>query len=100
MTAGPSAKFKTVVSVDLPHPRDPTAPEALHAAFRSFHTIKGLAGFLELHDIRDVAHEVETLLDKARNRALAVTPGLIGISIMSARLARPSCMPHFSPNPG
>jgi NitT/TauT family transport system ATP-binding protein len=29
MTAGPSAKFKTVVSVDLPHPRDPTAPEAV-----------------------------------------------------------------------
>ena len=29
MTAGPSAKFKTVVSVDLAHPRDPTAPEAV-----------------------------------------------------------------------
>jgi NitT/TauT family transport system ATP-binding protein len=29
MTAGPSAKFKTVVSVDLPHPRDAAAPEAV-----------------------------------------------------------------------
>jgi NitT/TauT family transport system ATP-binding protein len=29
MTAGPSARFKSVVSVDLPHPRDPTAPEAV-----------------------------------------------------------------------
>jgi NitT/TauT family transport system ATP-binding protein len=29
MTAGPSAKFKTMVPVDLPHPRDPTAPEAV-----------------------------------------------------------------------
>jgi NitT/TauT family transport system ATP-binding protein len=29
MTAGPAAQFKTVVSVDLPHPREPTAPEAV-----------------------------------------------------------------------
>jgi NitT/TauT family transport system ATP-binding protein len=29
MTAGPSARFKTVVPVDLPHPRDPTTPEAV-----------------------------------------------------------------------
>jgi two-component system chemotaxis sensor kinase CheA len=34
--------------------------------FRIFHTIKGLAGFLELADIRQVAHEVETLLDLGR----------------------------------
>jgi NitT/TauT family transport system ATP-binding protein len=29
MTAGPSARFKTVVSVDLPHPRESTSPEAV-----------------------------------------------------------------------
>jgi NitT/TauT family transport system ATP-binding protein len=29
MTAGPSATFKNVVTVDLPHPRDSTAPEAV-----------------------------------------------------------------------
>ena len=30
--------------------RDPHGAEALNAAFRGFHTIKGLAGFLELWD--------------------------------------------------
>jgi NitT/TauT family transport system ATP-binding protein len=29
MTAGPSARFKTMVPVELPHPRDPTTPEAV-----------------------------------------------------------------------
>ena len=47
--------------------RNPEEKEAVHAVFRGFHTIKGLAGFMELMPIRDVAHEVETLLDLARN---------------------------------
>jgi two-component system chemotaxis sensor kinase CheA len=64
--------------------RDPTSADPLHAAFRSFHTIKGLAGFLELGDIREVAHEVETLLDRARNRELNVTPGMIDVVLESA----------------
>src|SRR5208282_3326732 len=59
--------------------RDPAAADPLNAAFRSFHTIKGLAGFLELTDIREVSHEVETLLDQARNGQLAVTPALIDV---------------------
>lgn len=46
--------------------QDACNTEALHSIFRSFHTIKGLAGFLELHLIQEVAHEVETVLDKAR----------------------------------
>lgn len=64
--------------------RDPTAADPLHAAFRSFHTIKGLAGFLELNDIREVSHEVETLLDRARNGQLAVTPAVIDVVLESA----------------
>ena len=64
--------------------RYPTAADPLHAAFRSFHTIKGLAGFLELTDIREVSHEVETLLDRARNGQLAVTPAVIDVVLESA----------------
>jgi two-component system chemotaxis sensor kinase CheA len=45
---------------------DPSNHDALHSMFRSFHTITGLAGFLELHSMQRVAHEVETLLDLAR----------------------------------
>lgn len=64
--------------------RDPTAHDPLNAAFRGFHTIKGLAGFLDLTDIRAVSHEVETLLDRARNRELLLTPAIIDVVLESA----------------
>jgi two-component system chemotaxis sensor kinase CheA len=64
--------------------RDPAGAEALNAVFRGFHTIKGLAGFLELWEIQKVAHEVETLLDRARNHELAVTPAVIDVILESA----------------
>jgi len=34
--------------------------------FRPFHTIKGMAGFLNLRDINSLTHEAETLLDQCR----------------------------------
>src|SRR5580692_3817845 len=64
--------------------QDPTAADPLNAAFRGFHTIKGLAGFLDLRDIREVSHEVETLLDRARNHALLLTPAIIDVVLESA----------------
>jgi len=64
--------------------RDPAAHDPLHAAFRGFHTIKGLAGFLDLGDIRAVSHEVETVLDRARNRQLRLTPAIIDVVLESA----------------
>src|SRR5579864_1476140 len=57
--------------------QDPANAEAIHAIFRGYHTIKGMAGFLDQDTIRDVAHEVETILDLARNSALAITPAVI-----------------------
>ena len=47
--------------------RNPSDMEAIHSVFRSFHTIKGLAGFLAFEVIQTLAHEVETVLDLARN---------------------------------
>src|SRR5277367_6412825 len=64
--------------------RDPAAADPLNAAFRGFHTIKGLAGFLDLGDIREVSHEVETLLDRARNQELLLTPAIIDVVLESA----------------
>lgn len=46
---------------------DPENRDAISSVFRSFHTIKGVAGFLDLTPIRVLAHEVETLLDKVRS---------------------------------
>jgi two-component system chemotaxis sensor kinase CheA len=57
--------------------QDPANSEAIHAVFRGFHTIKGMAGFLDLDAVRDVSHEVETLLDLARNGQLAINSEMI-----------------------
>jgi len=59
--------------------QDPGNAEAVHSVFRSFHTIKGLSGFLELYDIQRVSHDTETVLDLARNRKLAITPAVIDV---------------------
>ena len=52
--------------------QNPKAQEALHSAFRSFHTLKGLAGFLEFGSMQEVSHEVETILDLARNGVITL----------------------------
>jgi len=45
---------------------------AVGSIFRSFHTIKGGAGMLDLEPISVVAHESETLLDLAREGKVAI----------------------------
>ena len=45
---------------------DPSNAAALDTVFRSFHTIKGMAGFLGLPPIIDLAHQCETLLDAVK----------------------------------
>jgi two-component system chemotaxis sensor kinase CheA len=62
----------------------PQNPEPIHAIFRSFHTIKGLAGIFNLTSTRDLAHEVETLLDLVRNGALPATPALVDVVLACA----------------
>ena len=64
--------------------RDPCDSEALNSIFRGFHTMKGLAGFLELWDIQKLAHEVEAVLDRARNFELKITPTAIDVILESA----------------
>lgn len=64
--------------------KDPADCEAINTVFRAFHTIKGLAGFLDLGDMREVAHETETLLDLARNRKLSITPAVVDIVLAAA----------------
>jgi two-component system chemotaxis sensor kinase CheA len=55
----------------------PEDPEALSSIFRSFHTIKGNAGFLGLVPMHTLAHEVESLLDLARNHQLRLNSAVI-----------------------
>jgi two-component system chemotaxis sensor kinase CheA len=67
---------------------DPRAAEALNSVFRGFHTIKGLAGFLELRDMQKLAHETETVLDRARSSQWDLTPAAIDVILESADYLR------------
>jgi two-component system chemotaxis sensor kinase CheA len=64
--------------------KDPADLEVIHSVFRTFHTIKGLAGFLSFAAIQEVAHETETLLDRARNRKLTIGPPEVDLVLESA----------------
>ncbi|MBL8626305.1 MAG: Hpt domain-containing protein [Myxococcales bacterium] len=44
-------------------------PAAIAMAFRAFHTIKGVAGFLELTVLATVAHRIESVLAEVRDGA-------------------------------
>jgi two-component system chemotaxis sensor kinase CheA len=45
-------------------------PGKVHALFRVFHTIKGVAGFLELTEIVSLSHSTEGLLNLAREKQI------------------------------
>lgn len=56
---------------------NPTDADTLNSIFRAFHTFKGGAGFLSLTAITNLAHELESLLDAARQHKLAITSDVI-----------------------
>jgi two-component system chemotaxis sensor kinase CheA len=64
--------------------QDPDNGETINTIFRPFHSIKGVASFLNLEKIRDLAHNLENLLDKARNMEIRVTPPLIDVILDGA----------------
>lgn len=53
--------------------------EQLNELFRPFHTIKGMAGFLNLTDIGALTHEAENLLDLSRKGKLRLSPAIIDV---------------------
>ncbi len=57
----------------------PSDLETINAVFRGLHTIKGNSSFLSLENVTKLAHAAETLLDKARNKQIAVTAALIEV---------------------
>jgi len=61
----------------------PQNTESLNAVFRAFHTIKGVAGFLALLPIQSLAHDVESLLDMARNHELVLNSETITLILES-----------------
>jgi two-component system chemotaxis sensor kinase CheA len=66
-------------------PRD---EEALNSVFRAFHTIKGMAGFLELDAIQAMAHEAEGLLGLARSGQLVFSGPTVDVAFSSVDAMR------------
>ena len=64
--------------------KEPENLDCVNTIFRPFHSIKGVAGFLNLGMIRDLAHSLENLLDKVRNKELFVSSELIDIILDGA----------------
>lgn len=67
---------------------DPTDKEAINAVFRPFHSIKGVAGFLNLRAIHQLSHEVENLLDEARSGAIDVTDAVIDVVLRAVDILK------------
>jgi len=68
--------------------QDPEDKNTINSVFRPFHTIKGVAGFLNLRQIHHLTHEVENLLDDARNERIKVTPALIDLVLDAVDLLK------------
>jgi two-component system, chemotaxis family, sensor kinase CheA len=59
--------------------KKPGDADALNSVFRSFHTIKGGSGFMNLMPMNRLAHELETLLDLTRQGKLRGDASLIDV---------------------
>jgi two-component system, chemotaxis family, sensor kinase CheA len=58
---------------------NPGNREIINNIFRTFHTIKGVSGFLNLHTINELAHSTENLLDDVRNGKMAMKSEVIDV---------------------
>ena len=66
----------------------PDDKEPLNQIFRAFHTIKGLAGCLNLSDIGSLAHSAESLLDRTRKGQSTLTSESIDILFESINMMK------------
>jgi len=64
----------------------PDDEELLNRIFRTFHTIKGVAGFLNLTPIVRLTHTTETLLDRLRQATLTFQSVHVDLVLTSADL--------------
>jgi two-component system, chemotaxis family, sensor kinase CheA len=67
------------------HPDD---LETINAIFRPFHTLKGVAGFLNLPQIQALSHEVEWLLDRVRDGQVMVSVELVNLVLEAVDLLK------------
>jgi two-component system chemotaxis sensor kinase CheA len=67
----------------------PSDDQLLHGLFRDAHTIKGASGLVGGFDpVRDVAHDLEDVLERLRKRTLAVNDVLVTLLLQSVDVLR------------
>lgn len=71
--------------------RDATNLKVINAIFRAFHTIKGLAGFVNQNLIQEIAHKTETVLDGCMKGAIKINNTLIDVILSSTDCIRQIC---------
>src|SRR6476619_1755731 len=70
----------------------PADPAVLEELFRSFHSIKGISGMVELREAEMLAHHMESFLRTLRQRNVAVAPAGVdalirGVSALERTIA-------------
>jgi two-component system chemotaxis sensor kinase CheA len=68
--------------------QNPEATESINTIFRSFHTIKGVSGFLGLERINKLAHHSENLLDKIRSNEINIDADVTDVILNSVDLLK------------
>lgn len=67
---------------------DPENMEEVNKIFRAFHTIKGVTGFLNLRDMKMLAHTSETMLDAVRSGKRPFDNSIADATLQSIDLMR------------
>ena len=67
---------------------NPTDGQILHALFRDAHTLKGSASLVEFDAVRDLAHDLEDVLERLRDHTLAVNNALVTMLLRSVDVLR------------
>lgn len=63
--------------------KNPNNQELLNTIFRGFHTIKGTSAFVNLDCVKDLAHQVESMLSRVRDGEDVFTVGYANLALKS-----------------
>jgi two-component system chemotaxis sensor kinase CheA len=66
----------------------PGNDQLLHSVFRDAHTLKGGAGLVGFDALRDLAHDLEEVLERLRKKTLAVSDTLVTLLLRSVDVLR------------
>ena len=77
--------------------KKPADNELLNAVFRGYHTIKGGAGFLDLHGLIELCHALEAVFDALRNKSIPpLGAGLMNLALEASNEIRAALRAYAS----